>query len=125
MKRNIEIVRLKDGYNFKKAIEEAKHHSPYYEEKLLLDVADKIIAEMESDDISRVELAKRLGVSPAYITKVLRGHANLTIESLAKIAFALGKKWECSMVDVKEKKNLYFHPHTNRKTAIAEKKASY
>jgi len=54
------------------------------------------------------------------ITKSLRGHANLTIESLAKIAFALGKKWECVMVNAKDKENLYFHPLANKKIAIAE-----
>ena len=119
------IIKVKDGFDFYKALEEAKHHSPYYEEKLLLDVADRIIEEMDRSDISRVELAKRLGVSPAYITKILRGHANLTIESLAKIAFALGKKWECVMVDAKEKENMYFQPLSNKKIAIAEKKSSF
>jgi ribosome-binding protein aMBF1 (putative translation factor) len=125
MKSNVKIVRIKNGYNFQKALEEAKQHSPYYEEKLLLDVADRIIEEMDRSDISRVELARRLEVSPAYITKILRGHANLTIESLAKIAFALGKKWECVMVDVKEKENMYFQPQANKKIAIAEKKSSF
>ena len=119
------IIKVKDWFDFYKALEEAKQHSPYYEEKLLLDVADRIIEEMDRSDISRVELARRLEVSPAYITKILRGHANLTIESLAKIAFALGKKWECVMVDVKEKENMYFQPQANKKIVIAEKKSSF
>ena len=41
--------------------------------------------------ISRAELAKRLGATPAYVSKVLNGSdANYTIETMAKWARALG-----------------------------------
>ncbi len=91
----IKIQKAKDGFVFDDHNE--PHSSAYFEEMLLLDVADKIISEMDRQDVNRRELAQKLGVSPAYITKILRGHANLTIESLAKIAFTLGMKWDIKM----------------------------
>lgn len=94
----IQIEKNKDGFVFDDASE--AHSSAYFEEKLLLDVSDKIISEMDRQKMSRKELADRLDVSPAYITKVLRGHANLTIESLAKIAFSLGMRWEPDMIEL-------------------------
>lgn len=63
---------------------------------LSFDVAGKISAEMDKQGISRSALAKKLCVSPPYVTKLLRGHANLTIRSLAKIASVLG--CECSIL---------------------------
>ena len=40
------------------------------------------------DDINRKAMAERAGCSPAYITKVLRGDANFTIESMTRLADA-------------------------------------
>ena len=45
---------------------------------------------MQENKISRVELAKRLGSSPAYITKVLRGDINFTVETMVRLAKAVG-----------------------------------
>jgi transcriptional regulator with XRE-family HTH domain len=55
---------------------------------------------MENKGISKSELARILKCSPAYITKVLNGSANLTIETLSTIAFALGVKWQCKTVPI-------------------------
>lgn len=49
---------------------------------------DQAIVEQRS---TRKEIAEKVGTSPAWITKVLRGDANLTIESMAKLADAVGK----------------------------------
>ncbi|PYS47601.1 MAG: hypothetical protein DMF68_15600 [Acidobacteria bacterium] len=44
---------------------------------------------MKQKGASNVELARRLGKSRAYVTKVLQGSTNFTLESLVKIARAL------------------------------------
>lgn len=61
-------------------------------------MAERVISAMEKQDVSRSELARRMDVSPAYVTKILRGHANLGLETLAKLAFALELKWECLLI---------------------------
>ncbi len=89
---------IDDGFSFSDSLERAKTNSAYYEEDLLITVAERIISAMKKQGVSRSELARRMGVSPTYITKVLRGHANLSLETLAKLAFALELKWECLLI---------------------------
>ena len=45
---------------------------------------------MDKQGISRAELARRMGTSRAYITKLLDGNANFTLETMTKVAMALG-----------------------------------
>ncbi len=45
---------------------------------------------MAEQGVSRAELARRAGTSPAYITKILRGSSNFTLATMAKLARALG-----------------------------------
>jgi transcriptional regulator with XRE-family HTH domain len=45
---------------------------------------------MEANGVSRSELARRLGVSPAYVTKVLRGNINFTLDSIVRLVRAAG-----------------------------------
>ena len=58
-------------------------------ERAVLRATEEICLAMEREKISRAELARRLGTSPAYVTKVLRGKANFTLATLARIAYAL------------------------------------
>lgn len=83
---------------FEKDLEESKKRSPYYEESLRLRCIDEIIKVLDSQGISNSELAKRLGTSRSYITKLLRGCQNLTLDSLARIAFSLGHEWKTEMI---------------------------
>ena len=92
------IVRVKGGFDFQKGLKKARKHVAYYEEDMLLDVSARVIDVLQRGNITRTELARRLDVSAAYITKILRGHANMTIETLARVAFALGLKWECILI---------------------------
>lgn len=45
---------------------------------------------MKRCEINKTELANKLGCTQAYTTKVLRGDSNLTIESMARLAYATG-----------------------------------
>ncbi|TAM89702.1 MAG: helix-turn-helix domain-containing protein [Candidimonas sp.] len=63
---------------------------PTRADEVKLDFAVEISRVIESLGISRKEFAKRAGVSPARITRVLRGDVNLTIESMDHLASAAG-----------------------------------
>jgi transcriptional regulator with XRE-family HTH domain len=65
------------------------HDPEYRAEVLKLGFAEQVWKLMEQQDLSRAELARRLGTSRAYVTKVFQTTANLTLESMAKIALAL------------------------------------
>jgi transcriptional regulator with XRE-family HTH domain len=53
---------------------------------------------MEQQGVSKVELARRLCKSRAYVTKALQGNTNFTMPSLIKIARALNRKVEVRLL---------------------------
>lgn len=54
-----------------------------------MDIAFKIHSFLNEKNMNNRDLAEKLGSSPAYITKLLRGDQNFSIESMHKIADAL------------------------------------
>jgi transcriptional regulator with XRE-family HTH domain len=58
-------------------------------EEAILDFTEKLVAKMEELKVSRAELAKRLKVSKAFITKLLNGNPNMTIRTMVSISNAL------------------------------------
>ncbi|RQW79986.1 MAG: XRE family transcriptional regulator [Methylococcus sp.] len=56
----------------------------------LFRVTEDILVAMEDQGVSKAELAQRLGKSKARISQLLGGSSNMTIGTLADIAFALG-----------------------------------
>src|SRR5207248_1599985 len=57
------------------------------------EVSDLIDSLMKKEGVKKAELAKRLGKSRAYVTKILQGNANFTLDTLVLIARALGYKF--------------------------------
>jgi transcriptional regulator with XRE-family HTH domain len=54
-------------------------------------VAIRALAAMEDKEgMTQKQLAEIMGVSPQQINKILKGHENLTLESIAKLSEALG-----------------------------------
>ena len=88
---------------FREWSQEAEADPVYWTERAILSVTEEIFVAMEKRGMQRSELARRLGTSPAYVTKILRGKANFTLESLARIALALGGEFQ-----------FHFSPHDLR-----------
>ena len=44
---------------------------------------------LQQVNMSKADLAREIGKSPAYVTKLLRGDANLTIKSMVQLATAV------------------------------------
>lgn len=91
--RNLE--RSLDRY--RKMLEEARQSVDYWAEGAIVEFTESLWARMEEEKVSRAELARRLGTSKAYVTKVLGGNANFTLYSLAKLALAVGGKVRVSV----------------------------
>ena len=72
-------------------LEASRNTFEYRLEKVLFDVAEQTCKLVESQGVTRTELAQRLVVTPAYITKLLNGNPNLTIKSLLRLSDALGQ----------------------------------
>lgn len=71
-------------------LRKARESDEYWVEGAILDFTEELATLMAKNNVSRTELAKRIGTSPAYITKVLRGNVNFTLASMVKLARALG-----------------------------------
>lgn len=61
-------------------------------EELKLAFADDLVTLLEARGLKRTELAEKLGTNRGYITRVLDTEYNLTIETMARIAHALGAR---------------------------------
>ena len=77
---------------FKDELETVRKTFEYRLEKILIQLGEDICRLMRDQQISRAEVAERLGVSRAYVTKVLNGNPNLTIKTLLKLSDALGRE---------------------------------
>ena len=56
----------------------------------IVEFTEDVCRLMEEQKVSRAELARRLGTSRAYVTKLLGGNANFTLHTMTKVAMALG-----------------------------------
>lgn len=61
----------------------------YLAEDIAMDVTETCARIMQERGISRADLAERMGVSRAYITKVFNSPPNLTLQTIAALALAL------------------------------------
>jgi len=71
-------------------VEDSENMRGFQQELLILDVTSRICQLMEDQNISRSELAKRLGTTKGYITQLLDGRANMTLRKIADVFTALG-----------------------------------
>lgn len=53
-------------------------------------VALAVIGYMQNNTLSRKELAKKLEVTPQYLSRILSGRENFSIKTITKIESALG-----------------------------------
>jgi len=68
----------------------AKETDSFWVESEILDITERISDLMERHGVSKSELANRLGRSPAFVTKLMRGNNNFTLETLVKVGRRLG-----------------------------------
>jgi len=74
---------------FDKRIRELRDDVEFQLEGVLIDIAERVCERMEEQNISRADLAKKLGVSRAFVTKLLNGNPNMTVKTLLLLARAL------------------------------------
>lgn len=78
--------------SFAALFEAAERHDEYWTELAILEFTEALSRRMEEKKISQAELAATVGVSQPYISKVLKGNANLTLATMTKLALALGAR---------------------------------
>src|ERR1043166_4065927 len=87
-------------------LSKARRSVNYLTEKCVLQYTGEIDRLIESRQVTRAELGRRIGTSPAYVTKVLRGDTNLTVKTMVSLADALGAKVEIIVLDRSEERRV-------------------
>lgn len=58
-------------------------------------IAMEMLDRMDFLGVNQKELARRMGCTPQYVSKVLKGKENLSLETLSKIEEALEMELQC------------------------------
>lgn len=75
---------------FNQMAAEARKSVDYWVECPIVEFTEDVFLLMEKQGVSKAELARRLGTSRAYVTKLLGGDANFTLQTMTRVAMALG-----------------------------------
>ena len=83
---------------FADLLQKAEQSDKFQIDALKVEISEQIYLAMNQQGISNADLARQLGKSRAYVTKVLRGTTNFTLESLVRIGRALSNEVKISLV---------------------------
>ena len=78
-----------DVERYRQMFEEAESHSDYWIDGPISEFTEDLSRLMKEQSVTRAELARRMGTSRAYVTKMLGGNANFTLLTMVKLAMAL------------------------------------
>jgi transcriptional regulator with XRE-family HTH domain len=79
------------------ALKAARETHEYRAEGASIEFTNAMLTRMRQVGISRSKLAAKIGVNPAYISKILRGDTNFSLETMVKIATALESDFRCHL----------------------------
>ena len=83
---------------FSDLLQRAELSDAFQIDRLKVEISERIYNAMNQQGVSNAELARRLGKSRAYVTKLLRGTTNFTLESLVRIGRALSCEVEFELL---------------------------
>lgn len=63
----------------------------YQQERAIQELTDMACETMQEQDVSRSELARRLGTTKGYITQLLDGRTNMTVRTISDVFVALDR----------------------------------
>ncbi len=68
-------------------------------ERLLLSLTETFVQKLVTKNIKRTELARRMGVDRAVVTRVMAGDRNVTLRTLVSVASGLGCRLKMEVED--------------------------
>ena len=80
---------MTDNNSFADLFSRAEAQDSYWTEKAILDFSIELYRLLQKRGLSKKEFAERINKSQAYVTKVFRGDANFTIETMVRLVRAL------------------------------------
>lgn len=86
-----------DFDSFDELFEQAERRLDYKIEGAKLEFTETIVRRMEATEVTRSELAERMGKLKPQVSKLLRGDNNFTVATMVEIADALGCNYRCHL----------------------------
>jgi transcriptional regulator with XRE-family HTH domain len=84
---------------YARLFKEAATSVDFWTQVAIRDFVRELLARMDSLGMKRAGLASSIDTSPAYISKIMRGDANFTLESMTKLALAVGGRIRVQIVE--------------------------
>jgi transcriptional regulator with XRE-family HTH domain len=91
---------------FSEIYSEAERHEDYWIAGAILEFTESVVREMKRQSVTRTHLAERLGTTPAYVTKILRGRVNFTLATMARLARALDSELQVRLSGVSRREEM-------------------
>lgn len=107
--------------SFEGLIKKAKEGDQFWSEKASLEFTIQLERLMEKKNISRADLARKIGKSPAFITKLLSGYNNYTIATMTNVVRAIDGRLSIRVTPKEEKIPDWLSVIDGRKTEQAKK----
>jgi transcriptional regulator with XRE-family HTH domain len=63
------------------------------QERLIFEVTEEISRVLTEEELSRAQLAERLGRSKGFVTQLLSGERNMTLRTVADLVHVLGRRF--------------------------------
>lgn len=71
-------------------LEELVNYKEYWIETIQNELYNLVFEYMERENINQTQLAEKLGVTKGYVSQVLNGHFNHSLEKLVDLSLAIG-----------------------------------
>lgn len=84
----LKAISTPEGDDWLKIAEEWEQEDAYLNRSAK--IAASVLAVLDQRHMTKQDLAKRMGVSAQYVSKIVRGYENLTLETISKLESALG-----------------------------------
>ena len=97
------------------ALKTARETHEYRAEGASIEFTNAMLTRMRQIGVSRSKLAAKIGVNPAYISKILRGDTNFSLETMVKIANALESEFRCQLQPVRDNSQSFDGHRANRR----------
>lgn len=99
-KEQLKSISTPSEFDWIKISEEWEREDLYLEKSTR--IALSVLAILRERNMTKQELADRMGVSAQFVSKIVRGNENLTLETITKIEKAL----DCSLIHINN--NVHF-----------------
>ena len=86
--------------------------------RVKLEAATGVIELMDSEDVNQADLARRIGKSRSFVSKILSGEQNLTLETLADLYHALGRSVHFTLTDNERDPGAVRNPKTETRPPV-------